>query len=174
MHKQLGRASFVLVPYMVFSTLSLLHFTLRQSPPGNISYYFSALVINALIAFLIFYGLAIYYRRTATVHSRYMLCTILPMVTPITDRLIFRYLRHLAQYAPKIDGRMPVVPMYGFLLVDTVLTALIFMNWREPSKRNPYILVLVTMLVYHFSVLNFHQYEFWKSFSQWFISIPMI
>ena len=174
LHHQLGKVSYLLVPFMILSTINLLQFTLKQAQPSNITFYFAALVLNALIAFLILYGLAIKNRKNHVLHSRFMICTVLPMVTPITDRLIYRYLRPLTQYAPKIDDRVPIVPIYGFVLADLLLITLIFINWKDQNKRQPFFIALIVMVIYHFSVLNFYKYNFWQSFSKWFMSLPMI
>jgi hypothetical protein len=86
--RRIGWSSYVLVPMLLFTTVDLLRYRLpAASKLGTMDYFAVALVVNALVAFLIFYGLAIYHRKKATIHARYMICTALPMVTPITDRI---------------------------------------------------------------------------------------
>jgi len=90
LHRTIGKFSYVLVPAMVFTTLDLLQYQLqKQAVLGATEFFFVALVVNALIAFVIYYGLAIFYRKKSMIHARYMVCTIFPMLTPATDRIIY-------------------------------------------------------------------------------------
>ena len=78
LHKRIGTLSYVLVPLLVFTTVDLLHFRLRDLPSlGTMDFFFVALVLNALIAFLIFYGLAIFssekFRDSRSLHDMHRL-----------------------------------------------------------------------------------------------------
>src|SRR5262245_34683753 len=73
-HRLVGKFSYVLVPLLVFTTYDLLRYRIHTMP--SMDYAFVALVINSLIAYLIFYGLAIYHRRNSALHSRFMVCTV--------------------------------------------------------------------------------------------------
>ncbi|MFN8345096.1 MAG: hypothetical protein U0X91_08835 [Spirosomataceae bacterium] len=171
LHRLLGKFSYLLVPVLVLTTLDLLKYSLSKSGQlGNTGYFFMALVINALIAFLIFYGLAIYHKRKANIHARYMICTAFPMFTPITDRIIGHHFRSLIAYVPTIDT-MPVVPVIGFLMADLILVGLSIWDIRSNHRRNIFPPALVILLLYHFSVLNFYKYAFWQSFCEWFYQL---
>jgi hypothetical protein len=61
LHKQVGKFSYALVPLIVITTVDLLRYRLQGHPLGTMDFFFVALVINALIVFVIFYGLAIYH-----------------------------------------------------------------------------------------------------------------
>jgi putative copper export protein len=89
LHRRVGKFSYALVPLILFTTLDLLHYQLRNAKQmQTMNYFFVALVVNALIAFMIFYGLAIFYRKRSGLHARYMVSTVFPFVTPATDRII--------------------------------------------------------------------------------------
>ena len=60
LHKQIGKFSYVLVPLLVFTTLDLLKYRLPATL-GAMDFFSVALVVNALIAFVVFYVLAIFY-----------------------------------------------------------------------------------------------------------------
>ncbi|MCP1381632.1 hypothetical protein [Runella salmonicolor] len=168
LHRTLGKFSYLLVPILVFTTLDLLKYSLSKFEQlGSTGYFFVALVVNALIAYLIFYGLAIYHKRKANIHARYMICTAFPMFTPITDRIIGNYIPSLVAYVPTID-RMPVVPVIGFLMADLILVGLSIWDIRSNKRWNIFPVALVILLLYHFSVLNFYKYPFWQSFCEWF------
>lgn len=171
LHKKLGKFTYLLVPILVLTTLDLLKYSLsKMERMGNTGYFFVALVINALIAYLIFYGLAIYHKRKANIHARYMICTAFPMFTPITDRIIGRHFSSLITYVPTIDT-MPVVPVIGFLIADLILVGLCIWDVRSNKRWNIFPVALVILLLYHFSVLNFYKYPFWQSFCEWFQAI---
>src|SRR5262249_40053368 len=89
LHRSIGKLSYVLAPFIVLATINLVHFTLRDSLTGPVSLYFLTLMLNAVLAFAVLFGLAIYHRRDAALHARFMVCTIFPLFTPVTDRLIF-------------------------------------------------------------------------------------
>jgi hypothetical protein len=59
LHKAIGKFSYLLVPLMIYTKVDLLRYKLREVQLGTMDYFFVALVINALIAFVLFYGLAI-------------------------------------------------------------------------------------------------------------------
>ena len=171
LHRMLGKFSYLLVPILVLTTLDLLKYSISKTGQlGNIGCFFVALVINALIAYLIFYGLAIYHKRKANIHARYMICTAFPMFTPITDRIIGNYFPSLAAYVPTIDT-MPVVPVIGFLMADLMLVGLSIWDIRSNKRWNVFPPALLILLLYHFSVLNFYKYPLWQSFCVWFKAV---
>lgn len=171
-HTRLGRVSFALVPVMVLATLDFLHFRLGGSLDlGVRELYMLSLILNALVAFLVLYGLALVYRGTPPVHGRYMLCTIFPLFTPITDRLIGNHARWMASMVPVVDG-IRVVPVAGFLLADVLLAALSIWDWRS-NRRLVFPVALAVLVVYHVSVLTFHRLPFWHSVGEWFVSLPL-
>lgn len=150
LHKRIGKFSYVLVPLMVFTTVDLLHYRLIGLPAlGTMDFFFVALVLNALIAFLILYGLAIFHRKDSGVHARYMVCSIFPMFTPVTDRIIHIYINSFVPYLPTIEGN-PIAPVVGFLLADLILIGLSIWDWRSHKRWNIFPLALIILLIYHF------------------------
>jgi hypothetical protein len=167
LHRRIGKFSYVLVPTLVFTTFDLLRYRIKQQPA--IDYTFVALVVNALIAFIILYGLAIYYRKKSAVHARYMLCTIFPFFTPATDRIISIYFPSTLEYFPMLNGQ-PNVMLFGFALADAILIALCIWDWKSHRRLNVFPVALLVLLFYHYSVNTFYQYNFWKTFSDWLIN----
>jgi len=167
LHKKIGKFSYVLVPLLVFTTLDLLNYRLPGTL-GTMDFFFVALVVNGLIAFVIFYALAIFFRKRPTIHARYMVSTAFPMFTPITDRIQYIYFPSTVSYLPTIEGN-PIAPVVGFALADLLLLALCVWDWRAHRRLNVFPLALGVLVLYHYSVMNFYKFEFWKSFSNWFI-----
>lgn len=169
-HRWVGTASYLLVPFFIISTLLLVHAILSPAIRlTNGHYYFFTLVFNALVAFAILYGLAIYHRKNSGKHARYMICTVFTMITPVTDRLISRYFRFIIDFVPRID-QIPVVPVAGFLIADIILLGLILYDWRYSKSNYSFLVAWSVLLIYHVSVLTFYQFGFWQVFTQWFLS----
>lgn len=179
-HRQLGKVSYVLVPALLAITVSFVHFRLGGGPgavpsgavlPAGVLRSL-ALMLNSLVAFALFYGLAIWFRRERQVHGRYMLCTVFPLFTPVTDRLIATHWPGLIALVPRVEGS-PVLPVAGFLLADAILLALCLWDWRANRRVNVFPVALGVLLVYHASVLTLHRSALWGSFCAWFLSLPL-
>jgi uncharacterized membrane protein YozB (DUF420 family) len=171
-HRQLGALSYVLVPALAASAIGFMHYRLRGAPPAEPAVlYFMALVVNALVAFGLLYALAMWFRREPAVHARFMIATIFPLFTPVTDRLVGRYVPSIVPLVPRIGGS-PVVPTAGFLLADAILLVLSVWDWRT-NRRRVFPVALGVLVVYHVSVLTFHRFDFWQSFAAWLLALPL-
>lgn len=173
LHTWIGKASYILVPFIVLSTLNLTHFSLKDKLPySDIVFSNLALMLNATLLFVIIYGLAIYHRKDSLTHARYMVATIFPMFTPITDRLIYNNFRFLVDWAPAI-GSSPVVPFYGFILANVLVAGLAIWDWRTNRRTDVFPVVLGMLLVYHLSVFLLHKLSIWRTFGEWFLGMHL-
>jgi hypothetical protein len=164
-HTIVGKASYLIFPILVLSTILLIHATVRKSQVVNFGTYFSmALMVNATIVLVIIYGLGIYFQKDRFTHARYMICTIFPLFTPITDRIIYKYLFGMVEYAPKLEG-FPVVPFYGFLLADILVIGLAIWDWKTHRRKDVFLIVLALLLIYHISLFTFYKFPFLKLLS---------
>jgi hypothetical protein len=178
LHKTLGKASYVLAPALVAITVSFVHFRIGGGgavrgvdilPPRVLGSL--ALMLNSLVAFSVLYALAIYRRRDARAHGRYMLCTVFPLFTPVTDRLIGAHLPSLAAVLPRVDGT-PILPVAGFALADAILIALAVWDWRA-NRRKEFLVALGVLAVYHVTTLTLYRVPLWNTFCVWFLSLPL-
>ncbi|HEX4998023.1 MAG TPA: hypothetical protein VFY29_07350 [Terriglobia bacterium] len=173
LHRKLGVVSYALVPAIVIATINFLHFRVRgatELPPFAL--HFVALVLNALVAFVALWGIGIYYRRSPATHARYMIATVFPLFTPVTDRLIGRYVPSIAPLVPRIDGS-PVLPFAGFLLADAMLIGLTLWDWRVNRRKDVFPVALAVLVCYHVSVMTFHRFGWWNDFALWFAKLPL-
>ena len=171
-HRKLGFASYGLAPSLVIAALSFMHYQLRNVPALDpVVLYFMSLVVNALVAFVLLYGLAMWYRREPAIHARLMIATLFPLFTPVTDRLIGRYVPAVVPLVPRIGGS-PVVPTAGFLMADVMLIALSVWDWHT-NQRRVFPIALGVLVAYHVSVLTFYQFGFWRAFGEWFMTLPL-
>jgi hypothetical protein len=172
LHRQVGSLSYVLVPALVMAALVFMHYRLGEvAALDDGALYFMALVVNALVSFLVLYGLAMWNRRQPALHARFMIATLFPLFTPVTDRLIGRYVPAIVPLVPRIGGS-PVVPTAGFLLADAMLVALSIWDWRA-NRRLVFPLALGVVVLYHASVLTFYQFGFWRAFGERFMTLPL-
>ena len=174
LHRRFGIISYALVPFILWSGAHLAYLTINQAPAGSTSYYYMiALMYNSLIVFAILYGLAILHRKKSPVHARYMVSTVFPLITPVTDRLIYKYFDSLVPLAPTSPEGMPIVPFFGFLLGDVILIVLIVVDWKKHRRWTIFLTVLVLLVLYHLSVMIFYQYECWHTIADTMMKIKV-
>jgi len=172
-HRWIGLSSYLLVPFLLWSGIRITRFTLEGSnAPAEILYTNAALMINSLIVFGVFYVLAIRYRKHTGNHARYMVSTIFPILTPVTDRLIYFHFPELVPHAPTLLG-MPLVPSFGFALADLLVLALLLTDGLTRKKWDVFPVVLGCLLVYHWSYFSWYDSPFWRHFADWILSWPL-
>lgn len=172
-HRQLGKLSYALAPAVVAITTVFVHQRVSASVAGMprlppMALHFLALTLLSLVAFAAFYVLAIVRRHDAQTHARWMICTVFPLVTPVTDRLIGAHLPPLVGWVPRIDGT-PILPAAGFALADLLLLALSWWDWRANRRIDVFPGALGVLLVYHAGTLTLHRVPLWNAFCVWFL-----
>ena len=173
LHRWIGLSSYALAPFILWSGLRITQFTLEgRNAPSEIYYTSAALMINSLILFGAFFSLAMLFRKDPGRHARYMVATIFPIVTPITDRLIYFHFPGLVPYAPKLLG-MPLVPFFGFALADIIVILLMLIDLITRKNRDVFPTVLGLLLLYHFSYFFFYSMRWWQQFADWMLALPL-
>jgi hypothetical protein len=176
LHRQLGKLSYVLAPAVVLLTGAFVH--QRMAPLAGFpelpapALHSLALMLLSLVAFALFYGFAIAKRRDPQTHARWMVCTVFPMFTPVTDRLIAFNAPSLAAWLPRIEGN-PVLPVAGFALADLILVALSWWDWHANRRLNVFPVALGVLLLYHLGTLTLHRVSLWNAFGVWFLGLPL-
>lgn len=172
-HKSLGILSYVLMPLVLGSGFHLVHLTLSRIPPQyGLSYSSVALMFNSLFLVAIFYGLAIYYRKHTTNHARFMVCTLIPMITPVTDRLTYFHFRSWVDGLPIVEGR-PAVMLYGFALANGFLIIMSLWDILSKKKNYAFLLALFLNLIYNASVIFWYNTKLWRKFAEGLMSLPL-
>ena len=172
-HTLVGKASYLIFPILILSTVLLIHSTIRKSEEVGLETYLSmALMMNATIILAIIYGLGMIFRKDRLTHARYMVSTIFPLFTPLTDRIIYTYIPGLVEFAPKLEG-FPVVPFFGFLLADLIVIGLAIWDWKMHKRKDVFPIVLGLLLIYHISLFTFYKIPAWHLFSAWFYGLEL-
>jgi hypothetical protein len=176
-HRALGKLSYAVAPALVIITTVFVHqrvspglVGVAQLPP--VALYFLALTVPSLAVFALFYGFAMRARRDSQTHARWMLCTVFPLFTPVTDRLIGAHLPALIGVVPRIAGN-PVLPAVGFAAADLIVGALAWWDWRTNRRLNVFPVALGVLLVYHVGTLTLHRVPLWNAFCVWFLGLPL-
>jgi hypothetical protein len=173
LHRKIGYGSYVLAPLVVAATIELIHFRMKGGGTlPDIGLFQLALMANAAVAFAVIYSLAMLYRREPLVHARYMVCTVFPLFTPVTDRLIYAHWPSLTSLVPTVSS-VPLVQIFGFALADALLVALAAWDWRAKRRVHAFAVALGIMTTYHASVLSLYRFEFWRTFADWFRGLPL-
>lgn len=138
LHRRLGKLSFVLMPVIVLSTLSLAHFRLRAAAPDFPAdhLYFFYLQLALIAVFALSWGLAIANRRRPLTHARYMLCTVLALIDPVFARILFNLFG--------VD--VPLGQLLTFGLTDTLLIALVVLDRRHGPDSNVFAAMLAVFV----------------------------
>ncbi|RRB07311.1 hypothetical protein [Larkinella rosea] len=173
LHRLVGKFSYLLVPLIIITSVNIVHFRMHQRGLEALRTYFSlALTLNSVIAFAVLYGLAMYYRHQPLIHARYLVSTIFPLFTPITDRLIGAHFKPILPFLPTLEGR-PISAVLGFALADLLLLILLVWDWRTNRRLTVFAIALGVVLLYHVSTLTFYRFSFWRAFGVWFYNLPL-
>lgn len=178
LHRSLGKLSYAIAPAVVVISALFVHhrFTagLAAVPPQlpPMALHFLALTLLSLVTFGVFYAAAIVQRRDAQTHARWMIATLFPLFTPVTDRLTGAYLRPLVAYVPRIEGN-PILPAVGFAAADLILLALTIWDWRANRRFGVFAATLAVLVLYHAGTLGLHLVPAWNAFCVAFLGWPL-
>ena len=174
-HRQTGKLSYLLAPLVVIASLSAVHnFLGREAVPIVYEPYALAFVLGLVAQFVFAYALAIYHRRNAAIHARFMICTALPMMPPILDRIMIYYLipPPRAGFLPTIEG-IPTYEILAYAVVDAVLLALAIWDWKSRRRLTVFPVVLGASVAFQVLPVLVYGTASWERFSEWFLRLPL-
>lgn len=93
-HRALGRMSWILAPGFAISAILLAHSRFSRMDDSTFvrEAYSLYLPVSATLLFILSFSLAMAYRRTVQLHSRFFACTALLLVDPVCGRVLAFYL----------------------------------------------------------------------------------
>jgi hypothetical protein len=167
LHKRIGRISYVLVPYIVVTSLLLAHQRTAALSPADFasSGHFLYLPFAAILTFAAAWALAIVHRREPFLHGRYMVGTVFALFDPIAARL-------LAFYSPLAPDEN-VYPLIGFGSADLVLLLLLWLDRDEPRGRKAWLVLLPLYLAAHIGWFTIARTGAWLEICRWYVALPL-
>ena len=167
LHRLLGALSYVLAPLIVVSIVLLGHSRIKglSGEAYAIQTYILYLQVSLTVLFGLSYALAIYKRRTAALHARFMVCTAFTLIDPVVIRLMFW-----------VGGRTPTwnYQWVTFGLTDLVIVALIVLERRSKSGRWVFPTTLAVFVLAQIPALfGLTNTAPWQAFASWFAALPL-
>jgi hypothetical protein len=170
LHAILGRASLLLAALVVIGFIGLANSSMQGKSPKEqaVDAYFFYIRVVLVTIFVVAYVLGVVHRRDPEVHSRYMLCTGLPLLDPVIHRI--------AQRAA--GGADFNYQLLTFGLACVLLLLLMRAARRLPRARNAMGLVLVLFVLGGTPLaLDFYKWStpwtHWKAFAKRFAELPL-
>jgi len=164
-HRLIGKASYVLAPLIVLSTLALAHLRLHEAgdePPVDLLY-FVYVQLAMLSLFVLAYVLAIKHRKTPQLHARYMACTALALFDPIFARLLNSHLG--------ID--FPLAQVITYTAMDAILLGLALWDWRHDRRPPVYPAMLAVFVLVQLPTFFLYKLPVWRKVAVWYGSLPI-
>lgn len=145
LHRKFGRASYVIMPLVFASAYWMIRYTYnKQLETGNTSGEFStpeaiqndaavrvAIGVVYLLWLMIYYGLAVYFRKKMLYHATFMFAAILTLLGPTLDRII--YFASVRMNLADEGLLLNVV----FILTSLLLAGLLLYQWRKGHSIKP-------------------------------------
>ncbi len=172
LHRKIGKLSYGLAPAVFLSTLGSVHHRFQDAAATDGELLLLGLTLANTLLFGITAGLALYHRSESAIHARYMLCTPLPMLSPIFSRVLnFNFASFVATLPLPIVGGQPYVPLLSILAADAILAMLSIWDWVAHKRLNVFPVMLAVFVAFHVSLFLIYDQPFWESFFGWFSSL---
>jgi hypothetical protein len=165
-HRQLGKLSYLLAPVVFIFIAIIRHNAMIESGDPLAAENLRLLLPNAIgqpLTFAFAYGLAIYNKRDAPTHARFMLCTPIPMAGPILNRVMMNYFDMEAAGAGQVTRS----------IVITSLIVLSLWDWFKHRRLNVFPVVLGFFLLLRVFYALAAGTDFQIQFAEWYVSLPL-
>ena len=133
LHRSVGKLSYLVFPLLIISFIPRIIKTINS---GDIQFLFFPLADGFLL--MIFYVLAIYYKKKTAKHMRYMIASALVLMGPTFGRI-----------GPNLLGWSELSTQnveYG--IIYSVLISLIFYDLKNKRKFQPYLIAIVGFFIH--------------------------
>ena len=166
LHRQTGKLSYLLVPVIVVSTVSLANYQLNQRALSHEGLYILSLQVFILAQFLFCYVQGIRHRQAPDVHARYMVCTALPLLDPIFARI-------LGIHFLSVDLTSGIIQYITYGATDLILLTLAIWDWRSHRRLDVFVPVLGVFIATQLPTFLLVGGGAWRAFAAWFASLPL-
>ena len=148
LHRTIGATSMVLAPALALSIVFVAHVSANRTDIDDMRLAQLALQLGYFPVFLGIYSLGMRYRRDPPRHSRFMLSTVLPMTSPVFDRVIGFYAMPELSFIPSFPDGSRLLP-----LIYLILVSLAAWDWRSHRRADVFPIVGLLFLTQHLFVL---------------------
>ena len=132
-HRKLGKLSYFIFPLLMLSFIPSIVNNLNSDTP---KYAFFAIGDGSLL--ILFYCMAIKYRKKSSLHMRYMIAAAMVLLGPTVGRIL-----------PNIFGFSDLATQnIQFAIIQSILIALIIFDIRNKKKYSPYLIAIVCWCVH--------------------------
>lgn len=168
-HRRFGRLSLAYAPVLAGSIVLAAHSALgRASAFDEAAGARLALQLGYVPLFLTIWGIGMRERGSGATHARFMVCTVLPMTSPVFDRILgFYFMPEMAVLPTFPDGSRLLPTIY------LILFGLSAWDWRSGERRLVFPLVAALFFAQHTLVLLIHGTTWWLRFVAWFAALPL-
>ncbi len=141
-HRKLGKLSYIAFPLLMLSFIPSVINNLNSDTP---KYAFFAIGDGSLL--ILFYSLAIFYRKRSSIHMRYMIAAAMVLLGPTVGRIL-----------PNVFGFSEVTSQnIQFTLIQSILVSLVLFDIKKKKKYQPYLIAIagwcVHQLVFYYLFL---------------------
>jgi hypothetical protein len=153
-HRLLGKISYLLAPIIVYTTLALgrhMFFQRTAHVPMESNLKSLFLPFSHMFLFSLFYGLAIFHKKKAPIHMRYMIAASFVVLAPAIVRIDFSW-----------TGLEFDRLLFSYLFVDLLLAILIIFDEFNKKKYAPYFVALGFFILVHVSTFYVSQTPLWQ------------
>ena len=133
-HKYIGRLSYGIFPLLILSCIQPI-FRILNADHAMEAY----IPISDCLVLILFYVLAIYHKKDAAKHMRYMIGTAFVFLGPVFGRI--------GPYVFDIHPKIAIHIM--FMVVYLIVGMLVYYDRKYGRNFRPYLIVLAAMLVKH-------------------------
>lgn len=161
LHRLIGKFSYLVALMIIISVILLAHSRLTAAPESYypIQTFILYLQISLSMVFAITYGLAVYFRKTKSIHARFMVATSFAFIDPIFARLINTYAPNVA-----FNGQW-----ITFGLINLILIVLSIMDRNHRKAKWVFPSLLILYLIIEIPIFfDLTELNWWQSFASWF------
>lgn len=164
-HRLLGKASFVIVPLMVWAGVTVAHEFVNHPENGLAAHSLMILTLPlySITQFALTYALAIYYRGQTELHARFMISTALILAPAASFRVFLNWVPGLGTVSAAGNATM--------VMFELIAIALIFNDRRLGRVRAPFIMFLVLFAGNHIFFVAAPDLDWWRSFATDFMAL---
>ena len=170
LHIAIGRMTFLLAPLVIVGFVGLAHSSMQGKSLQDqaVDAYFFYIRVVLLAIFVGSYFMGAITRKSPEVHSRYMLCTGLPLIDPVVHRIAQRLM----------GGADLNYQLLTFAIPCGILALLIAKARHSKPARNALSFVLAAFVVGGLPLaLDFYTWgapwTYWKEISRQFAELPL-